>query len=32
MVSGFFTSPCDHCLMSSAVARADAEVVEEVDI
>src|SRR5580698_9822912 len=21
MVSGFFTSPCDHCLMSSAVAR-----------
>src|SRR5580692_9730715 len=20
MVSGFFTSPCDHCLMSSAVA------------
>src|SRR5215831_5772796 len=21
MVSGFFTSPCDHCRMSSAVAR-----------
>src|SRR5215471_2643089 len=21
MVSGFLTSPCDHCLMSSAVAR-----------